>query len=142
MRAILEMSHIPAGMEQFSAADEDQWKIIQRQIDQSDYYVVLIAHRYGSTISEEGNISYTEKEYDYAVDQGVPTLGFVIDSSVNGWPHKRFEDDNKKKKALEKFKSKVKSKPCGLWKSSSELHGMVAIALSKSFNTQPRLGRQ
>jgi len=36
-------------MEQFSPADKEQWKIIQRQIDQSDYYVVLIAHRYGST---------------------------------------------------------------------------------------------
>ena len=32
--------------------------------------------RYGST-AEDG-ISYTEKEYDYAVDQGVPVLGFVI----------------------------------------------------------------
>jgi hypothetical protein len=49
MRTILEMGHIPVGMEQFSAADKEQWKIIQRQIDQSDYYVVLIAHRYGST---------------------------------------------------------------------------------------------
>jgi hypothetical protein len=49
MRTILEMGHIPVGMEQFSAADKEQWKIIQRQIDQSDYYVVLIARRYGST---------------------------------------------------------------------------------------------
>ncbi|MBB6052533.1 DUF4062 domain-containing protein [Armatimonas rosea] len=139
MRAILEMGHIPVGMEQFSAADEEQWKIIQRQIDQSDYYVVLIAHRYGSTIPGSG-ISYTEKEYDYALEKNIPTLGFVIDSSVKDWPHERYDDDLKKQKALEKFKKKVKNKPCGFWKSSNELHGMIAIALGKSFNTQPRIG--
>jgi hypothetical protein len=63
VRAILEMGHIPVGMEMFSAGDETQWQLIQRQIESSDYYVVLIAHRYGSM---DGPISYTEKEYDYA----------------------------------------------------------------------------
>ncbi|EIQ1514512.1 DUF4062 domain-containing protein [Vibrio parahaemolyticus] len=48
IKAILEMGHIPVGMEMFSAADEEQWKIIQRQIDESDYYVVIAAHKYGS----------------------------------------------------------------------------------------------
>ncbi|EME0904200.1 DUF4062 domain-containing protein [Vibrio parahaemolyticus] len=61
----MEMGHIPVGMEMFSAADEEQWKIIQRQIDESDYYVVIAAHKYGS-IAADG-VSYTEKEYDYAV---------------------------------------------------------------------------
>ena len=39
IKAILEMGHIPVGMEMFSAADEEQWKLITRQIDESDYYV-------------------------------------------------------------------------------------------------------
>jgi len=38
IKSILEMGHIPVGMEMFSAADDEQWKIIQRQIDESDYY--------------------------------------------------------------------------------------------------------
>ena len=60
IKAILEMGHIPVGMEMFSAADEEQWKIIARQIEECDYYVVIIAHRYGSL---DDAISYTEKEY-------------------------------------------------------------------------------
>src|SRR5207244_2864020 len=56
LRAVLEMGHIPVGMEMFSAADEEQWKIIARHIDESDYYIVIVAHRYGS-ITPEG-ISY------------------------------------------------------------------------------------
>ena len=34
IKAILEMGHIPVGMEMFSAADEEQWSVIKRQIDQ------------------------------------------------------------------------------------------------------------
>ena len=48
--AILSMYHFPIGMEMFSAADEEQWNTIKETIDSSDYYVVIIAHRYGSVI--------------------------------------------------------------------------------------------
>jgi hypothetical protein len=30
IKAILEMGHIPLGMEMFSAADEEQWQLIAR----------------------------------------------------------------------------------------------------------------
>jgi uncharacterized protein DUF4062 len=36
IKAILEMSHIPVGMEMFNAADESQWNIIKRRIEESD----------------------------------------------------------------------------------------------------------
>jgi hypothetical protein len=75
MKAVLEMGHIPVGMEMFSAADEEQWKLISRYIQETDYYVVVIAHRYGSTVD---GLSYTEKEYDFAVTHGIPALGFLI----------------------------------------------------------------
>lgn len=136
IKAVLEMGHIPVGMEMFSAADEEQWKIIQRQIDSSDYYVVIVAHRYGSMTD---GISYTEKEYDYAISQGVPALGFVIDNSAE-WPHSKYDTDSIKIEALQLFKSKVKAKPVQFWKSSGDLHAQVAIALMKTFNTQPRPG--
>jgi hypothetical protein len=83
IKAILEMSHIPVGMEMFSAADEEQWNVIKKQIDQTDYYVVIVAHRYGSV--DANGVSYTEKEYDYAVSQGIPTLGFILDDEIS-WP--------------------------------------------------------
>jgi hypothetical protein len=61
-KTILELGDIPVGMEMFSAADEEQWKLIKRQIEQSDYYIVIVAHRYGSMA---GDVSFTEREYDY-----------------------------------------------------------------------------
>lgn len=136
IKAALEMGHIPVGMEMFSAADEEQWKIITRQIDQSDYYAVIIAHRYGS-IAE--GVSYTEKEYDYAVSQGVPVIGFIIEDDVQ-WPPAYVDTDSQAKESLVRFKSKVKSKPVGFWRNSEDLHGKFSIALMKLITTNPRPG--
>jgi hypothetical protein len=134
IKAILEMGNIPVGMEMFSAADEEQWKLIARQIQESDYYVVIIAHRYGSTV--EG-VSYTEKEYDFAVSQGIPVLGFVIAESA-AWPADRFERSASDQ--ITRFKAKVQSKPVNFWTSADDLHGKVAISLMKQFATTPRPG--
>ncbi len=136
IKAVLEMGHIPVGMEMFSAADEEQWRIITRQIDQSDYYAVIVAHRYGSIV--EG-ISYTEKEYDYALQQGVPAIGFIIDHTAP-WPTDRVDTESVKKEALDRFKDKLKRKPVGFWTSEEDLHGKFSIAFMKLINTNPRPG--
>ena len=136
IKAILEMGHIPVGMEMFSAADEEQWKLITRQIDETDYYVVILGHRYGSMLS---GVSYTEKEYDYAISKGIPVYGFVVDSNVDPLA-KHVDTDEAKVVALGKFKTKVKQRPVGFWKSADDLHGKVSIALMKAFNTTPRIG--
>ena len=47
---ILRMYHFPIGMEMFSAGNVDQWKVIRETIDSSDYYILLVGHRYGSII--------------------------------------------------------------------------------------------
>ena len=136
IKAVLEMGHIPVGMEMFSAADEEQWKLIARQIEQADYYVVIVAHRYGSVVD---GLSYTEKEYDYAVLKGIPVLGFIIDESAP-WPADRMEVDLTKKCALDQFKAKLRSKPVGLWTTSEDLYGKFSIALIKLITTTPRTG--
>lgn len=137
IKACLEMGHIPVGMEMFSAADEEQWKIIQRQIDEIDYYVILVAHRYGSTTAE--GISYTEKEYDYAVSRGVPILGFVIEESAS-WPADRIEQEEQKKISLINFKNRIKSRLINFWKTKDDLHAKFSIALMKAIVNNPRTG--
>lgn len=136
IKACLEMGHIPVGMEMFSAADEEQWQIIARQIEESDYYVIIVANRYGSMV--EG-VSYTEKEYDYAIEKGVPVLGFVLKDGAM-WPSNLSEQDAEGRLKLDAFKRKVRGKPVGLWESRDELHAKCAVALSKAFNTSRRPG--
>lgn len=74
-QSILEAGCFPSGMELFPASDETQWELIKRVIEESDYYIVIVAGRYGN-IGPDG-FSYTEMEYDYAVEKGIPALGFV-----------------------------------------------------------------
>jgi hypothetical protein len=75
IQTIMELDCFPAGMELFPAADEEQWEFIRRVTDDCDYYLLLIGGKYGS-VTVEG-ISYTEKEYDYAVQRGMRVLAFL-----------------------------------------------------------------
>jgi hypothetical protein len=80
---VLKIGFIPVGMENFSAMDERGWKTIASTIDQSDYYVLIIAGVYGS--KDPDGRSWTQREYEYARKLGVPILAFIRKlSSVQG----------------------------------------------------------
>lgn len=142
MRSLLELGHIPVGMEMFSAADEAHWKLISRTIEDSDYYVVLIARRYGSVIDAEGGISYTEKEYDHAVAMGVPTLAFVLAEDAPWAETKR--DPGPARTQLEprlkSFVDKVSRRIVSYWKAKDDLERSVVIALQKQIAATERPG--
>ena len=69
---------IPAGMENFVATDDEQFNVIKKVIDFCDYYILILGRRYGS-VNEKTGISYTEMEYNYAIDKGIPVLVFALD---------------------------------------------------------------
>ncbi|HEX8877561.1 MAG TPA: DUF4062 domain-containing protein [Phycisphaerales bacterium] len=139
VRTTLEMGHFPIGMEMFSAGNETQWEVIRRTIDQSDYYVLIVAARYGSTIPAEGGISYTEKEYDYAVSKGVPVMAFVLSEGA-AWPSTKREKNRAAAKRLEQFKSKVSSRMVSFWNSREQLSTNFAVALGKTIAQFERPG--
>lgn len=64
LNALLSISCIPSGMELFSAASEEQFSYIKKVIQDVDYFIIIIAGRYGS-IAKDGK-SYTQKEFEYA----------------------------------------------------------------------------
>ena len=81
LRAILELDHMPAGMELFPAADDTAWQLIRDVIDASDYYVLIIGGRYGSL--DEKGIGFTEKEYDYAISTKKPVIPLLHENPDN-----------------------------------------------------------
>lgn len=135
---ILKLYHFPVGMEMFSADDDEQWEVIKDTIDSSDYYVVIIGHRYGSVTAE--GLSYTEKEYDYAKEQNIPILAFIRDRDVATKPHERDENHNNVEKLNRFIGNASKSKMCDFWKNEDELSTKIAIALPKIFRKTPRIG--
>lgn len=74
-QTLLKADCIPAGMELFPASDSDKWDLIRRVIDGCDYYLLVLGGRDGS-VDPDDNLSFTEKEYKYAVLAGKPVLPF------------------------------------------------------------------
>lgn len=105
----LENNFIPVGMEQFHAAPTSQWNVITKMIDECDFYLLVIGGRYGS-IDEEAGISYTEKEYNYAKDKGLPVLVLIKEPSAIVESEKDAgEDKYDKMQRLDKFRERVKN---------------------------------
>jgi hypothetical protein len=136
-QAVLELGHFPAGMELFPASDETQWEVIKKAIDESDYYIVVVAGRYGSTDKE--GLSFTEKEFDYASSKGVPVLGFLC-KDISSLPNKYCDTNSKAVRALEVFREKVKSKMCRFYGTPEELGLVVSKSLIHAISTNPRVG--
>lgn len=138
IETVLSLYHFPVGMEMFSADDSEQWEIIKETIDASDYYVVIIGHKYGSLSS--AGISYTEMEYDYAKSLNIPVLAFIRDRDAFTKPDER-EKDVANSERLDLFIEKAKAnKMCDFWESIDDLATKVAIALPKVMRRAPRIG--
>ncbi len=132
---------IPAGMEAFVASDVEQFEVIKKVIDLCDYYILIIGKRYGS-INEETGLSYTEMEYEYAREKGIPVLVFALDESVD-LPEEKTETDPTKINALKAFREKaLTNRLANIWKTQEELIGAVAIAIMRAKNAIQRPGWQ
>ena len=123
-------------MEMFSAEDEDQWEIIRRTIEVSDYYILVLGLRYGSKTSE--GISFTQKEYEYALEKKIPILAFVMKETVPVSKNDRDDDLTE----INNFREMVlkNSKMAQFWSNKDELIKMVSISFSKQIIQKPGLG--
>lgn len=136
-QAILEAGYFPSGMELFPATDDTQWELIKRVIEESDYYIVIVGGQYGS-IGPSG-LSYTEMEYDYAVSNKLPVLGFVR-SNIENIPSKYVESNLEKRTKLDAFREKVMSRTCRKFGDSLELGMAVIKSLMHETRVRPRVG--
>ena len=128
MDVLLMADCIPAGMEAFVATDNEQFEVIKKVIDLCDYYVLILGMRYGSINSATG-ISYTEMEYEYAKEKGIPVLVFAIDDAVELDEDKRDSEEEKIAK-LKLFRDKaLTNRMASIWKNADELTGKVAVSI-------------
>jgi hypothetical protein len=138
IQAVIEMDCIPAGMELFPAADEEQFQFIKRVIDDCDYYLLIIGGRYGS-ITAEG-ISYTEKEYDYAISIGLKVIA-LIHEHPDEIPFGKSEKEPLLRAKLQDFRSKVATdRLVKSWTSADQLPGLVATSLAHTMKIFPAIG--
>lgn len=137
-RAILDMGHIPAGMEMFPAADVEQLTYIKKVIDECDYYVLIIGARYGSL--DENGVSYTEREFQYAVDTGKTVLAFLHRDSDKIPQGKTDKDDSKRQKLQVFIQTVSTGRLVQFWESPVELRANAIVSLTKAFSENPQTG--
>lgn len=137
MQALLELDCIPAGMELFPAANEDQWTLIKRVIDDCDYYILVVANRYGA-IGQDG-ISYTEMEYRYALERNKPIIGFLHEtpSSIASDKSERSPEAVVK---LDAFRVLVRRKAVRGWNSPADLGSKVSRSIIQLIKNNPAVG--
>jgi Domain of unknown function (DUF4062) len=137
--ALLEASYIPVGMELFNAATESAWPVIERLIDNCDYYVVIVAGRYG-TERPDGK-SFTQSEYEYAKRTKKPRLAF-LHSAPEDLPRRLTEPTEAGMKKVRRFRRMLQEDLlCKSWsRSGDELAGKVVSSLNSAVLTHPQPG--
>jgi hypothetical protein len=134
----MELDCIPAGMEIFPAIDEEQFEFIKRVVDDCDYYLLIVGGRYG-TVSDDG-LSYTEKEYEYAISKGLKVMAF-LHKDPEVLPISKSEGTPELREKLKAFRAKASTnRLVKFWERADELPGLVALSLSKTIKTYPAVG--
>ncbi|MGN0030630.1 MAG: DUF4062 domain-containing protein [Candidatus Gastranaerophilaceae bacterium] len=133
---ILNMGHLPVGMELFVASDDEQFEYIKRIINNCDYYVLILGGCYG-TISKNTGISYTEMEYNYAIEKNIPILIFPYENIKKLQKTKKDEDLSN----IQNFVNKVsENRLHKTWKNKDDLCLKVINSLYNAFEEKPQQG--
>ncbi|MEK6752372.1 MAG: DUF4062 domain-containing protein [Chloroflexota bacterium] len=120
-------------MEAFGARPEDSTKACLDEVEESDLFVGIYAHRYGY-IPDGKDISITEQEFDHAKKLGKPIFGFIVDDDFI-WHQKNWEHDKKAK--LDAFLSKVKKQPVEFFTTPDNLANNVASSVGHYLSEHP-----
>lgn len=137
-QTLLNMGCIPVGMEQFPASDMDQMSYIKMMLDDCDYYILILAGRYGSCDTD--GVGFTEKEYDYAISKGIPVLSFLIEN-IEDLPQKYCESTEEGKEKLKAFRKKVSTgRLIQKYKDIGSLQSDVTTSLTRCIKDNPAIG--
>jgi hypothetical protein len=136
--ALLQMGHMPAGMEIFPAVDQQQFEFIKRIIDDCDYYLLIIGGRYGATIDD--GMSYTEKEYEYAVSKGLKVIA-LLHSKPDEIALKNSEKNPDAQQRLQAFREKVKEgRLVSFWEKAEDIEAKVILGVTEAIRQFPAVG--
>lgn len=132
--------NFPAGMELFQAGSETQKNTIQRWIDESDVYLLILGGRYGS-IEPITDKSYTHWEYEYAGQAGKPRFAVVISDEalrIKGQQNIDFIERQNYAK-YEEFKKEVLSHMSKFFNDSKDIKLAIQGALTEIMQLHPNL---
>jgi hypothetical protein len=130
------MGHIPVCTDDFDITKEDDRRVIKRLIGDCDYFLSLVAHKYGP--SADGS-SGTEIEYACAVKLNIPVLGLIIGEKAR-WKESKWDQDPALIRALDDFKRRLQAHPHVFWTNGQDLKQKAREILTQEMFLNPRNG--
>ena len=100
---LLDFRVLPIGMEHFTVSTTGEFSDIEELIDDSDFFIVLLGSAYGSC--DENGVSWTEREYLYALTRKKPILAIICDELSANLNKNEFELSEDELKQLRFCKS-------------------------------------
>lgn len=137
-QCLLDNDCIPVGMEQFPASGMTQMEYITKMLDDCDYYILILAGRYGSVDTD--GIGFTEKEFDYAVSKKIPIMSFVV-TDIGTLPNSKCETNDEARNRLNTFREKVcTGRMVSFYSDIGSLKANVATSVNRCKIDFPALG--
>lgn len=138
LAAIVEKGYVPVGMEYFPSTNATPFEYIKKMLEKVDYYILIIAGKYGSIEATSG-LSYTELEYDYAQQLGIPTMVFLY-KDITGLSLSANESNPAIREKLDAFRKKASATLAKMWTDKHELKAQVSNSISHTIKEYPRIG--
>jgi hypothetical protein len=124
-------------MENFGARDIDSDSFCRARVGDCDIFVGILGHQYGSIDPQSGK-SYTEREYDVAVEAGKPRLLFLAPEDFPVQAH--LIEDESRRSRQRAFRGRAqKDRQVAFFASEDELASKVQQAIH---NCKERLEKQ
>lgn len=102
--SLLDLRILPIGMEHFTVSTNGEFSDIEELIDESDFFIMLMGKFYGSC--DRNGISWTEREYEYAMEKGKPIVVILCDELVENLNKDKSVLSEDEKRQIE-FKEKI-----------------------------------
>lgn len=135
-RLVWETGHVPICPNDFDITNEEDRRIVKRLIGGCDYFLALVAHKYGPTVD---GLSEMEIEYTCAVKLGIPVLGLLIGEKAR-WKDSKWEQDAALVRSLDDYKRRLQTYPHVFWTNTQDLQQKAREILTREMFMNPRNG--
>jgi hypothetical protein len=137
-RIIMELGHIPV-MADYLGAKPDSAHVsplLQRLIEESDYFIALSAHKYSAPGAKASPL---EAEYSVAIKRGIPVLALVLDEKAR-WKASKKETEAALIKKQEKLRKMLQGELHETWINTADLCQKAQGLLVQAMNLYPQTG--
>jgi hypothetical protein len=91
-QAVIRAGHVVVDMAYFTAREDPPASYCRAEVQSADMYVGIVGFRYGTPVSDEPELSYTELEFAAASSCGMPRCIFLLDQDAKGLPASYMSD--------------------------------------------------